>query len=141
MWSGAKSLSLDRLWWSLTEALHTGQPQNESKKGGNKFNFDSIYDQRPYMILGSLRDQLTHPRAAGASEEKLYEVLKAVNLSNLPERSGGLDVEMLWADVLSPGEQQRIALARLLLNHPRYAFLDEATSALDVENERLMYHY
>jgi vitamin B12/bleomycin/antimicrobial peptide transport system ATP-binding/permease protein len=95
--------------------------------------------QRPYMILGSLRDQLTYPRAAGVSDEKLYEVLKTVNLSNLPERFGGLDVEMHWADVLSPGEQQRIAFARLLLNHPRYAFLDEATSALDVPNEQLMY--
>jgi putative ATP-binding cassette transporter len=95
--------------------------------------------QRPYMILGTLRDQLTYPRAAGASDEKLSEVLNAVNLSNLPERFGGLDVEMHWADVLSPGEQQRIAFARLLLNHPRYAFLDEATSALDVPNEQLMY--
>ena len=46
---------------------------------------------------------------------------------------------MHWADVLSPGEQQRLAFARLLLNHPRYAFLDEATSALDVANEELMY--
>jgi len=95
--------------------------------------------QRPYMILGTLRDQLTYPRAAGASDEKLTEVLNAVNLANLPERFGGLDVEMHWADVLSPGEQQRIAFARLLLNHPRYAFLDEATSALDVPNEQLMY--
>lgn len=73
------------------------------------------------------------------SDEKLYEGLKTVNLSNLPERFGGLDEEMHWADVLSPGEQQRIAFARLLLNHPRYAFLDEATSALDVANEQRMY--
>lgn len=95
--------------------------------------------QRPYMILGSLRDQLTYPRAAGISDEQLNETLRAVNLSNLGERFGGLDVEMHWADVLSPGEQQRLAFARLLLNRPRYAFLDEATSALDVPNERLMY--
>ncbi|MGO9606397.1 MAG: ABC transporter ATP-binding protein/permease [Candidatus Binataceae bacterium] len=95
--------------------------------------------QRPYMILGSLRDQLTYPRAAGASDEKLYETLAAVNLSDLPERFGGLDAEMHWADVLSPGEQQRLAFARLLLNHPHYAFLDEATSALDIANEQRMY--
>ena len=95
--------------------------------------------QRPYMILGSLRDQITYPRAAGASEQQLHEVLSAVNLSDLPERFGGLDAEMHWADVLSPGEQQRLAFARLLLNHPHYAFLDEATSALDVPNEQLMY--
>ncbi len=97
--------------------------------------------QRPYMILGSMRDQLTYPRAAGASDEELYRVLNSVNLSDLPERFGGLDAEMHWADVLSPGEQQRLAFARLLLNRPRYAFLDEATSALDVANEELMYEH
>jgi putative ATP-binding cassette transporter len=95
--------------------------------------------QRPYMILGTLRDQLTYPRAAGASDDQLFEALRAVNLANLPERFGGLDVEMHWADVLSPGEQQRLAFGRLLLNRPRYAFLDEATSALDLANEELMY--
>jgi vitamin B12/bleomycin/antimicrobial peptide transport system ATP-binding/permease protein len=95
--------------------------------------------QRPYMILGSLRDQLTYPRASEKSDEELHEALRTVNLANLAERFGGLDVEMHWADVLSPGEQQRLAFARLLLNHPRYAFLDEATSALDVANEQLMY--
>jgi putative ATP-binding cassette transporter len=95
--------------------------------------------QRPYMILGSLRDQLVYPRAAGASDEQLNEVLSEVNLSDLPERFGGLDAEVHWADVLSPGEQQRLSFARLLLNHPQHVFLDEATSALDIPNERLMY--
>jgi vitamin B12/bleomycin/antimicrobial peptide transport system ATP-binding/permease protein len=95
--------------------------------------------QRPYMTLGSLRAQLIYPRASAASDDQLHQVLATVSLADLPERFGGLDVEMHWADVLSPGEQQRLAFARLLLNHPRYAFLDEATSALDVENEQLMY--
>jgi putative ATP-binding cassette transporter len=95
--------------------------------------------QRPYMVLGSLRDQLIYPKASGKSDQQLYEMLRTVNLSNLPERFGGLDAEMHWADVLSPGEQQRLAFARLLLNGPRFAFLDEATSALDVANEQLMY--
>jgi putative ATP-binding cassette transporter len=114
------------------------------REGGGKVNRPALSDvmflpQRPYLILGSLRDQLTYPRAPGASDQQLREILKAVNLSDLPERFGGLGVETLWADVLSPGEQQRLAFARLLLNHPRYAFLDEATSALDVPNEQLMY--
>jgi putative ATP-binding cassette transporter len=95
--------------------------------------------QRPYMILGSLRDQLTYPRALEKSDQELLDALSAVNLSDLGERFGGLDVEMHWSDVLSPGEQQRLAFARLLLNHPRFAFLDEATSALDGANEQLMY--
>jgi ABC transporter len=91
------------------------------------------------MILGSLRHQLVYPRAAEKNDKQLNDALKTVNLSELPERFGGLDAEMHWADVLSPGEQQRLAFARLLLNHPRYAFLDEATSALDVPNEQWMY--
>lgn len=95
--------------------------------------------QRPYMVLGSLRDQLIYPKASGKSDQQLCEMLRTVNLSNLPERFGGLDAEVHWADVLSPGEQQRLAFARLLLNGPRFAFLDEATSALDVANEQLMY--
>ncbi len=95
--------------------------------------------QRPYMILGSLRDQVCYPHADGTSDEKIREILAQVNLENLPERFGGLDAEMQWADVLSPGEQQRLAFARLLLNHPHYAFLDEATSALDLENETRLY--
>ena len=95
--------------------------------------------QRPYMILGSLRDQLRYPRAGDATEEEQLEALKEVNLADLPTRFGGLDAEMHWVDVLSAGEQQRLAFARLLLNRPRYAFLDEATSALDLENERRLY--
>jgi vitamin B12/bleomycin/antimicrobial peptide transport system ATP-binding/permease protein len=95
--------------------------------------------QRPYMILGSLRDQLTYPRATRVSDAQLLDALNAVNLSDLCDRFGGLGAEMHWADVLSPGEQQRLAFARLLLNRPSYAFLDEATSSLDVDNEQLMY--
>jgi putative ATP-binding cassette transporter len=95
--------------------------------------------QRPYMVLGTLRDQLKYPHADAASDEELQDVLRSVNLSNLCERFGGLDADMYWADVLSPGEQQRLAFARLLLNRPQYAFLDEATSALDPANEQTMY--
>lgn len=114
------------------------------REGSGKVNRPALSEvmflpQRPYLILGSLRDQLTYPRAPVVGDQQLHEILKAVNLSDLPERFGGLDVEMHWADALSPGEQQRVAFARLLLNHPRYAFLDEATSALDVPNEHLMY--
>lgn len=96
--------------------------------------------QRPYMLLGSLRSQLLYPDASQeVSDEKLYEVLKQVNLANLPERVGGFDVVLDWADILSLGEQQRLAFARLLLTQPRYAILDEATSALDIKNEERLY--
>lgn len=96
--------------------------------------------QKPYMILGTLRQQLLYPHTdSRVSDERLYEVLRQVNLANLPDRVGGLDVELSWSDILSLGEQQRLAFARLLLTKPDYAILDEATSALDVQNEKLLY--
>lgn len=54
-------------------------------------------------------------------------------------RFGGLDAAQDWAKVLSVGEQQRVAFARVLLAAPRYAVLDEASSALDVANEDRLY--
>lgn len=95
--------------------------------------------QRPYMILGSLRQQLCYPHADDVSSERLAEVLRLVRLEGLPERIGGLDAEVRWEDFLSLGEQQQIAFARLLLNRPAYAFLDEATSALDPGKEQVLY--
>lgn len=96
--------------------------------------------QRPYLVLGSLRRQILYPHRQGDySDARLQAVLEEVNLGDLIERVGGLDAELDWADVLSLGEQQRLAFARLFLQRPRYAVLDEATSALDVANERLLY--
>jgi putative ATP-binding cassette transporter len=96
--------------------------------------------QRPYMLLGSLRAQLLYPRAENdISEAQLRQILQVVRLEDLPERVGGFDVVLDWADVLSLGEQQRLAFARLLVNRPAYAVLDEATSALDVKNEANLY--
>lgn len=65
--------------------------------------------------------------------------LERVNLPNLAHRVGGLDVELDWPKLLSVGEQQRLAFARLLLTKPRFAILDEATSALDIPNETSLY--
>ena len=96
--------------------------------------------QRPYMLLGSLRDQMIYPRLENdISQENLRQILETVRLKDLPERVGGFDVVLDWADVLSLGEQQRLAFARLLVNRPGYAVLDEATSALDVGNEANLY--
>ena len=96
--------------------------------------------QKPYMILGTLRQQLLYPHTdSQVPDERLERVLQQVNLANLSAKVGGLDVELSWADVLSLGEQQRLAFARLLLTQPNYAILDEATSALDVQNEKRLY--
>jgi|JI9StandDraft_1071089.scaffolds.fasta_scaffold01628_4 vitamin B12/bleomycin/antimicrobial peptide transport system ATP-binding/permease protein len=96
--------------------------------------------QRPYIVLGSLRSQLLYPNiATDIDEKKLYNILKKVNLEYLPDRVGGLDAELNWVDILSLGEQQRLAFGRLLLSQPKYAILDEATSALDLKNEENLY--
>ena len=96
--------------------------------------------QRPYMVLGTLRDQLLYPNTNAEIEDKeLKQVLQQVNLKNLDERFGGFEVEHDWAFVLSLGEQQRITFARILLNKLPYAILDEATSALDIKNEEGLY--
>jgi vitamin B12/bleomycin/antimicrobial peptide transport system ATP-binding/permease protein len=96
--------------------------------------------QRPYMISGTLRDQLSYPNLdTNVDEDQLKLVLAQVNLPNLHEQHGGFEVEQDWAEVLSLGEQQRLIFARLLLNQPAFAILDEATSALDICNEALLY--
>lgn len=96
--------------------------------------------QQPYMILGSLRSQLLYPNQdRSIRDAELLHLLERVNLADLAERFGGLDAERDWEKVLSIGEQQRLALARVLLTRPSYAVLDEATSALDVANEERLY--
>ncbi|NJN32385.1 MAG: ABC transporter ATP-binding protein/permease [Synechococcales cyanobacterium RM1_1_8] len=96
--------------------------------------------QKPYMLLGTLREQLIYPNMREAvGDREITEALTLVNLEALPDRVGGLDSEKDWPTVLSLGEQQRLAFARILLNQPKYVMLDEATSALDVANERRLY--
>lgn len=98
--------------------------------------------QRPYMIIGTLREQLTYPSLEkSVSEEKLQAVLTLVNLADLAERFGGFEVEKDWAEMLSLGEQQRIAFARIFINERKYLILDEATSALDTTNEANLYQH
>ncbi|XP_066155797.1 ATP-binding cassette sub-family D member 3 isoform X2 [Euwallacea fornicatus] len=103
--------------------------------------------QRPYMTLGSLRDQLTYPHSSaeatrrGTRDEQLVEHLSRVQLGYLLDREGGLDTIADWLDVLSGGEKQRIAMARLFYHKPQFAILDECTSAVSVDVEGSMYKY
>lgn len=99
--------------------------------------------QKPYLPIGSLRWQIQYPDAKSpATDEEILEVLKEVNLENLIDRfetEGGFDAVLKWDEVLSGGEQQRVAMARLLLAEPKYAIVDEASSALDDQNEEHVY--
>lgn len=96
--------------------------------------------QRPYIILGSLRQQLLYPHTnERLSDEDLENILKKVNLHHLLTDKNSLDKEVNWEQILSLGEQQRLAFARLLITKPTFTILDEATSALDLVNEASLY--
>ncbi|CAN8303276.1 unnamed protein product [Cochlearia groenlandica] len=124
--------------------------------------------QRPYMVLGTLRQQLLYPAwnatvdtTTGDSKidglpllpsrddgiekcnkpttDELMRTLENVCLGHVVDRFGGLDSVHEWSSVLSLGEQQRLAFARLLLSQPKLALLDESTSALDEANETHLY--
>jgi vitamin B12/bleomycin/antimicrobial peptide transport system ATP-binding/permease protein len=93
--------------------------------------------QRPYLPIGVLRDVVSYPMPAGGVDDKtLREALEAVGLAEL---AGRLGEAAHWALQLSPGEQQRVAFARALIQKPDWLFLDEATSALDEETEERLY--
>ncbi|BBZ69593.1 ABC transporter ATP-binding protein/permease [Mycobacterium paraseoulense] len=100
-------------------------------------NATMFLSQLPYVPLGSLRTVVCYPNSPdGVSDAELREVLTKVALAPLIDR---LDEERDWAKVLSPGEQQRAAFARILLTKPKAVFLDEATSALDEGLEYALY--
>ncbi len=92
--------------------------------------------QRSYLPLGTLRQVVCYPHAVQASEVRLLEVLGLCHLTHL---SDALDRIDNWTQSLSPGEQQRVAFARILLQRPDYVFLDEATASVDEEMEEMLY--
>jgi putative ATP-binding cassette transporter len=100
-------------------------------------NETMFLSQLPYVPLGDLRAVVTYPGKEGTiDDETLRRTLQKVAL---PHLVGRLAEVLDWAKVLSPGEQQRIAFARILLTKPKVAFLDEATSALDEGLEFICY--
>ena len=93
--------------------------------------------QRPYFPEGTLRQALAYPDSA---QNYTDEALKnALHDALLPHLVNDLDVAGHWTQQLSGGEQQRLALARVLLKRPRWVFADEATSALDEAAEKALY--
>jgi vitamin B12/bleomycin/antimicrobial peptide transport system ATP-binding/permease protein len=127
--SGKTSLlrSLAQLWPFATGTLRRPGGKNETM----------FLSQLPYVPLGDLRAVVSYPAEPGdIDDQRLRDVLSKVALAHLRDR---LDEEQDWAKVLSPGEQQRVAFARILLTKPRAVFLDEATSALDEGLEFALY--
>jgi putative ATP-binding cassette transporter len=95
--------------------------------------------QRPYIPLGTLRHALQYPATDLAMpDETFHEALRRCGLAHLVPR---LDEEDNWDAILSGGEKQRIAFARLLVNPPDIVIMDEATSALDEESQARMMEF
>ena len=103
-------------------------PQNEKRL---------FLPQRPYLPLGSLRQAVYYPLPVREGEDELLrEVLTKVDMAGFIDK---LDTVDDWGRILSLGEQQRIAFARVLIVRPQWLFLDEATSALDEAHESELY--
>jgi putative ATP-binding cassette transporter len=93
--------------------------------------------QRPYMPIGTLEEAILFPNHAEKElSAKLESVMRDCNLESFIPR---LRETASWSEQLSPGEQQRIAFARVLLHKPDWVFMDESTSMLDVPNEAALY--
>ncbi|CAD8089388.1 unnamed protein product [Paramecium primaurelia] len=101
--------------------------------------------QRPYLPAGTLRDQIIYPHTKlqmlrkKVTDDDLTELLRLVHLDYLVVREGGYDKCNDWNDVLSGGEKQRIAMARLFYHKPVFAILDECTSAVSMDVEATLY--
>jgi vitamin B12/bleomycin/antimicrobial peptide transport system ATP-binding/permease protein len=119
---------------SLAQLWPYGSGTLRCPDGPNETMFLS---QLPYVPLGDLRAVVCYPSSEGdISDTTLREVLVKVMLPHLVDL---LDEERDWIKVLSPGEQQRVAFARVLLTKPKAVFVDEATSAMDEGLELTMY--
>ncbi len=96
-----------------------------------------LLPQRPYLPIGTLRQTVTYPAPTDTYTDA--EIAKALRMAHLADLAMMLDVEDVWSQRLSGGEQQRLAVARALLAKPDWLFLDESTSAMDEGMEAEIY--
>lgn len=90
--------------------------------------------ERPYLPPGTLRQALVRTGCEqDLSDARIHEVLRELGVGGVPEKVGGLEVELDWDEMLSLGEQQMLSFARLALAAPRYAVLDRPETVLELE--------
>ncbi len=113
--------------WPYAEGTHYRLPVGRSL----------FLPQKPYLPIGTLRQALTYPMPAEPFDDARLQVV--LTQARVPYLFASIDQTDTWMQRLSPGEQQRLAIARALLAAPDWLFLDEATSALDPPTEAAMY--
>ncbi len=129
---GASGLGKSSLLRVIAGLWRTGSGQIVAPSQEQMF----FVPQRPYMVLGTLREQCLFPYMdQSVADSDLVNLITQFGLDSALSAAGGLDSAMDWGKVLSLGEQQRISIIRILLHCPPHLLLDEVTSALDQENE------
>ncbi len=127
--------------WSIPSGVIT-------KPGGSEEGLNSAVfylPQKPYNVLGTMRDQLCYPasheQSRAITRDEMKDLLEEVDLGYLMDRKTGIDddTEVNWESVLSLGEKQRLAMARLFFHGPKFAILDECTSGVSASMERRLY--
>ncbi len=143
--NGSGKSSLFRCLGALWEVPEGG---TITKPGGNASGLNAgvfYLPQKPYNVVGTLADQLAYPEskevANKITRKEIERVLREVDLGYLLEREIGLKEgeEVNWENILSLGEKQRMAMARMFHHAPRFAILDECTSGVSAAMERRLY--
>eukprot|EP01103_Thecamoeba_quadrilineata_P011048 TRINITY_DN2555_c0_g1_i1.p1 TRINITY_DN2555_c0_g1~~TRINITY_DN2555_c0_g1_i1.p1 ORF type:complete len:687 (-),score=137.29 TRINITY_DN2555_c0_g1_i1:23-2083(-) len=136
--NGAGKSSLFRIigeLWPLHNGIVTKPPKEDVL----------FVPQKPYLVLGTLRDQVIYPHSAqemaenGVTDDDLKQLISIVDPSGSVLSNWKFDDEKDWNHALSGGQKQRIAMARLFYHRPLYAILDECTSAVSDEVEDKIY--
>ena len=133
LFTGPSGSGKSTLFRAISGIWPFGEGRIATPKGASMM----LLPQRPYIPVGTLKSTVVYPEVEGAYDDAaIAEALKA---ARLPQFVGRLHEEGFWAQSLSLGEQQRLAIARALLAKPDWLFLDEATAALDEPTEAEIY--
>src|SRR4051794_10781515 len=133
LFTGPSGSGKSTLFRAISGIWPFGEGRIATPKGASMM----LLPQRPYIPVGTLKSAVVYPEVEGAYDDAaIAEALKA---ARLPQLAGRMHEEGFWAQSLSLGEQQRLAIARALLAKPDWLFLDEATAALDEPTEAEVY--
>ena len=134
LFTGPSGSGKSTLFRAISGIWPFGEGRIATPKGASMM----LLPQRPYIPVGTLKGAVVYPAVEGTYDDTaIAEALRAARLPQFAER---LHDKGFWAQSLSLGEQQRLAIARALLAQPDWLFLDEATAALDEPTEAEIYH-